>query len=79
MASSTTPEDPPEVPPILDPIVADWQKLASMDSQSPDFLSLLSTLTTGVSRSLTIVLQDEDARIVLGALDEVGRPPTAVK
>ena len=77
--SSTIPDDPPEVPPILDPIVSEWQRLASMDGQSPNFLPLLSTLTTGDNQSSTIKLQDENARIVLGALDEVGRPLTVVK
>ena len=75
MATSTTPEDPPALPPI----VSEWQRLVSMNSQSPDFLPLLSTLTTGVNRSSTIKLQDENARIVLGALDEVGCPLTVVK
>ena len=79
MASSTAPDGPREVPPIHDPIVSKWQRLASMDRQSPDFLPLLSTLTTGDSRSSTINLQDENARIVLGALDEVSRPLTVVK
>ena len=79
MASSTTPDGPPEIPPILDPIVSEWQRLASMDSRSPDFLSLLSTLTTGVNRSSTIKLQDENAKIVLSALDKVGHSQTAVK
>lgn len=77
--SSTTPDDPPEVPSILDSIVSEWQRLASMDGRSPDFLPLLSTLTTGDNRSSTIKLQDENARIVLSALDKVGRPLTVVK
>ena len=72
-------DHPPEVLPILDPIVSEWQRLASMDKRSSYFHSLLSTLTTGVNRSSTTNLQDENARIVLGALDEVGRPPTVVK
>ena len=69
----------PEVPPILDPIVSEWQRLTSMGRRSPDFLSLLSTLITSVSQSSTIKLRDENARIVLGALDKVGHPPTVVE
>ena len=69
--SSDPDDDLPEVPSILEPIVSEWQRLASMDKQSPDFLFLLSTLTTGVDRPSTIKLQDENARIVLGVLDEV--------
>ena len=72
-------DDPPEVPPILELIPSEWQRLVSMDSQFPDFISLLSTLTTGVNRSSTIKLQDENARIVLGALDEVSRPQTVAQ
>ena len=72
-------DDPPEAPPIIELILSEWQRLVSMDGQSPDFLSLLSTLTVGVNRSSIIKLQDENARIVLGALDEVGRPLTVAQ
>ena len=50
-----------------------------MDGQSADFLSLLSTLTTGANRSSTTKLRDENARIVLDALDEVDHLPTVAE
>ena len=70
--SSDPDDDFPEVPSIPESIVSEWQRLASIDKESPDFLSLLSTLMTDVDRPSTIKLQDENARIVLGILDEVG-------
>ena len=45
-----------------------------MNQQSPDFLPLLSTLIAGDNRSSTIKLRGDDAKIVLGAIDEVGCP-----
>ena len=63
------PDDSPEDPP--DVIVAQWQRLASMDPQSPDFLPLLSSLTTDDDRSPTIKFCGDDARVTLGVIDEV--------
>ena len=65
--------------PVIDPIASEWQRLASMDQQSPGFLSLLSTLTTGGNQSPTTKLRGENARIVLSALDEVGHLFTAAE
>jgi len=76
MTSSVTPDDPPEAL-VMDPIASEWQRLASMDQQSPDFLPLLSTLTVGGNQSPTTNLRGENARIVLSTLDEVGCPFTA--
>ena len=42
-----------------------------MDQQSPDFLPLLSSLTTEVNRFLTTKLRDYDARIALSVMDKV--------
>lgn len=72
------PDNPQGVIPSVDPIALKWQQLASTDQQSPDFLPLLSFLTTGDNRSLTTRLRGNDARIALGALDEVGFSPVAV-
>ena len=76
--SSPSPNDSPEVLPSVlpsvHPIVSRWQQLASMDRQSSDFLLLLLSLTTGDNRSSTTALRGDDAKITLGALDEVGRP-----
>lgn len=58
----------------MDPIVSQWQRLASMDRASPAFIPLLVSLTTGSNRSSTAKLRGEDAKITLGALDEVGCP-----
>ena len=77
--SSATSDGLPEVLPITDPIAYEWQRLASMDPQSPDFLPLLSTLTAGGNQSPTTELRDESARIVLSALDKVGCPFTVVE
>ena len=70
--SSAIPHDLPQVLPTTDPIASEWQRLASMDRQSPDFLPLLLTLTAGGNQSPTTKLRGENARIVLSALDEVG-------
>jgi hypothetical protein len=43
-----------------------------MDRQSPEFLPLLSSLTVGDYKSLTIKLQHSDARDILTIMDEVG-------
>ena len=69
-----SPNDSPEVLSSEDPIVSLWQRFASMDRQSPHFLPLLLSLTTGIIRSSTTALRGDDAKIALGALDEVGRP-----
>lgn len=71
--ASPTLYDPPDILPAgdVDPIVSQWQKLVSMDQQSPGFLPLLSSLIAGANRSSTIRLQGHDARIVLDALDKV--------
>lgn len=76
--SSTTPEitppvpsDPPGVHPDTDPIASKWQRLASTDQQSPDFLPLLLSLTRGTGHSSTTRLRGDDAEITLGALDQV--------
>ena len=77
--SSPTPDEPPETLPNMDPAASQWQQLALMDRQSPDFLPLLSLLITGTNRSSTIALRGDDAKIALGALDEVSRPLAVVK
>ena len=74
--SSATLNDSPEVLYIVDPIASEWQRLASMDRQSPDYLPSLSTLIVGGNQSPTTKLRDENARIALSALDEVGHPFT---
>ena len=51
--------------------VLQWQKLASMDRESPDFLPLLSSLTADEDRALTAKLSGDDARVVLDRMDEV--------
>jgi len=56
------------------PIVSQWQHLASMDRQSPDFLPLLSALTAGADRPSTTALRDNGAEIALGAMDDVSYP-----
>ena len=61
-----------EVPPDVGPTVSQWQRLASTDRRSPDFLPLFLSLTTEASRSSTTKLRGDDAKITLGALDEVG-------
>jgi len=71
MTSRATPNGPPEAL-TIDLIASEWQRLASMDRQSLDFLPLLSTLTVGGNQSPTTKLRGENARIVLSALDEVG-------
>ena len=73
-ASSLTSNDSPEVLPSVHLTVSRWQQLTSMDQQSPDFLPLLLSLTTGANRSSTTALRGDDAKITLSALDEVGRP-----
>jgi len=75
--SSRGPDDPQAVIPSVDPIASKWRILASTDPRSPDFLPLLSSLTAGDNLSLTTRLRDDDAKIALGALDEVGFPPVA--
>ena len=76
--SSPTPNDSPEVLPSVlpsvHPIVSRWQRLASMDRQSSDFLPLLLSLTTGANRSSTTALRDDDAKITLSTLDQVSHP-----
>lgn len=64
-------DDPREDQPDVNRIVSRWQDLASMDQQSPDFLPLLSSLTTGDHRSPTINLCGADARDTLSIMDEV--------
>ena len=56
----------------MDPIVFQWQRLASMNRQAPDFPSLLSSLITGTNRSSTAELRGDDAKITLDSLDQVG-------
>ena len=70
MTSPVTSEDFRD-PCNTDSIVSQWQHLASMDWGSPDFLSLLSSLTANSNRCPTIVLVDADARAVLNIMDEV--------
>ena len=77
--SPGTPNDSPEILPIVDPIASGWQRLASMDRHSPDFLPLLSILAAKDNQSSTIKLRGEDARIALSALVEVGCPCAAAK
>ncbi|KAF9781287.1 kinase-like domain-containing protein [Thelephora terrestris] len=64
-------DGPREVQSDLSPIVSLWRGLASMDRQSPEFLPLLSSLTVGDYKSLTIKLQHSDARDILTIMDEV--------
>lgn len=66
------PDNPLAVISTVDPIASKWQQLASMDRRSPDFPPLLSSLTTGDNRIPTTKLRGDDAKIALGALDEVG-------
>jgi len=72
------PADPQVVIPSVDPIASKWQQLASTGQQSPDFLPSLSFLIAGDNRPLTTRLRSIDAKIALGALDEVGFPPAIV-
>lgn len=67
----TSQPDPPIIPQL-------WQRLASMDQHSPNFLSLLSLLMTA-DHSLTTSLRGDDAKATLGALDEVGCSFTAIR
>ena len=67
----TSQPDPPIIPQL-------WQRLASMDQHSPNFLSLLSLLMTA-DHSLTTSLRGDDAKATLGALDEVGSSFTVVR
>jgi hypothetical protein len=69
--SLSAPNDPPEDPSDMNPIVSQWRRLASMDGRSQDFLPLLSSLITGTNRSSTTDLRGDDAKITLGALDDV--------
>ena len=55
-----------------------WQRLASMDQHSPDFLCLLSLLMAA-DNSLTTSLRGDDAKATLGALDEVGSSFTVIR
>ena len=66
--------DPPQVLPDMNTIVSQWQQLTSMDRQSTGFLPLLSSLTSGTNKVSTTMLQDDDARVTLGAIDEVNLP-----
>lgn len=59
-------------------IVSQWQWLAAMDRQSPDFLPLLSFLIAKDKRSLTAGLRGDDAGVTLGLIDEVS-PLLAMK
>jgi len=45
-----------------------------MERESPDFLPMLLSLTTGTGRSSTTNLRGDNAKVTLGALDEVGYP-----
>jgi len=72
-------DNPQVVIPSVDPIASKWQQLASTDQQFPDFLPLLSFLIAGDNRSLTTRLRSNDAKIALGALDEVEFPPIAAR
>ena len=63
----------------MDPIASKWKQLASMDRQSPGFLPLILFLIAGANRPLTIRLRGNDAKITLGALDEVSLPSVAAR
>jgi len=65
------PNDPPEVISDTSLIVSRWQRLASMDRQSPDFPPLLSSLTADGNRSSTTGLRGDNARVTLNMIDEV--------
>ena len=69
MISSPAPSHPSEED--MDPITSQWQRLASMERQSPDFLPLLLSLVRGTDRSSTMKLRGDDAKATLGALDEI--------
>jgi hypothetical protein len=69
--SPPAPNDPSEDSPDMNPIVSQWQRLASMDGLSHEFLPLLSSLIIGTNRSSTTNLRGDDAKITLGALDDV--------
>ena len=45
--SSPAPDDSPEVPPNVNPIVSRWQRLTSIDRQSPRFLPYFCLLPRG--------------------------------
>ena len=66
-----TPDDSQEPLSGMIPAVPQWQQLASMDQQSPNFLPLLSSLTAEVNRPSTTKLCGDDARITLSIMDEV--------
>ena len=53
------------------PIVAQWRQLASINPQSPDFLPLLSSLTSEGNRSSTTKLCGDDAGVTLGVINQV--------
>lgn len=75
----STPGEPPKGLPNTHPIASEWQRLASTDQHSPDFLPLLSSLTTGTAHRSTSKLRDESAKITLDALDEVDCPFFSVR
>ena len=56
------------------PIVSQWQRIVSMDQQSPNFLPLLSSLTTRDSRSSIVKLSRADAKVTLNIMDQASFP-----
>lgn len=71
MVSPVEPNDPREASPEVALAAPQWQRLASMDGKSPDFLPLLSSLTSQGNRSLTTNLRGTEASITLNAMDQV--------
>jgi hypothetical protein len=59
-----------EAPPDASPILPQWRLLASMNQQSPDFRSLLSSLNAEDNRSLTTQLCTADAKATLNIMDQ---------
>lgn len=71
MTLPVAPDGSPEVLPDMIPVVPRWQRLASTDQESSDFLPLLLSLIAKEKRSLTAKLHGDDARVTLSVMDEV--------
>ena len=62
---------PREIPHGTSSIASRWQQLASTNLRSPQFVSLLASLTAEDNRSSTAMLCGADAKDVLSIMDEV--------
>ena len=58
----------------MDPIASKWQRLASTNQDSADFLPFLSSLITPAGRLSTTKVRSRNAEVALDALDKVGCP-----